>query len=219
MTVATLNGTAVMRLELVIPFSRIWHADATLTSDVDVGVTQSLVLAGVTYTCAIIRRVDFAGRLMLRLVGGKGGWRKTIDAKQYQSDLGVPTTAVVQDAASAAGELPVVIGATVPATLGSGFVRVKGAASLVLQQVFGDTWWMDPTGVVQTMPRAAAQVPGSFVVVDIHGSPGWATIATESPSEWVPGRTFSSPAASGTINRVRHMISGHKLRTHVELAA
>lgn len=213
---ASLNGTPLYRLLLVLPFSGFWHADVTLTQDIDRGATQALVLAGTTYTCAIVREVDWAGRLMLRLVGGRGGWRAAIGPKQYQSPLGVPGSVLLVDAAAAVGELPPDTSGA-PSTVGPGWVRQAGAASLVLQQIV-PSFWQDATGLVRTSPRPSSAVGSPFSVVHVEGAPGLVTVASESPSDWVPGATFTSPTASGTVNRAMHRFDGDKLRTEVALA-
>jgi hypothetical protein len=212
---AALNGTPIMRLLLVLPFSGIWHADALLTTDTVVGTPNSLLFAGTTYACAVIRDIDFAGRRMLRLVGGSGGWRTVIAGKQYASALGVPTEAVLVDAASAAGEPPPVIDPSVPTTLGPGWVRPNDKASVTLRQVLGGAWWVDPSGVVQTATRDASAVPSQFTAIAVQGAPGIVRVATESPGDWLPGRTFTGTSVSGTINRVMHLLEGEKLRTEV----
>jgi hypothetical protein len=215
MAFATLNGIELISLALVLPFSGIWHADMVLQSDSVVGTPQALMLDGTTYVCAPVRVTDFAGRLMIRVVGGQGGWRTPINAKQYSSPAGVPSSTVLLDAASEAGELPPVVVASVPSVLGPGWVRPAGVASLTLRQVLGDAWWLDPSGVVQTAQRAATPIASPFTVIDVHGSPGIVEVATESPGDWVPGATFSGPTQSGTISRVLHRVTGDRLRTEV----
>lgn len=220
MSEATLNGAPLKRLTLTLPFAGIWHADALPIQDTLTTGAQTLVLAGVTYIGAIIREIDYAGQLMVRLVGGNGGWRAPVAAKQYGgSILGVPTSTIVQDVAAAAGERAVVLDASVPATVGPGFVRPAAPypASFVLDVVL-PFWWLDPSGVVQTAPRAATSIASQFVATEVQGAPGFVTIATESPGDWVPGATFASSTISGTINRVMHTMVGERLRTHVVLS-
>jgi len=213
---ASLNGTPLYKLLLVLPFSGFWHADVTLTQDIDRGATQSLVLAGTTYTCSIVREVDWAGRLMLRLVGGAGGWRKPVGAKQYQSPLGVPGSVLLVDAAAAVGELPPDTSGA-PSSVGPGWVRQAGAASLVLQQIT-PSFWQDTTGLVRTSPRASPAIASPFSVMLVDGAPGLVQVASEAPGDWAPGATFTSPTASGTVNRAMHRFEGDRLRTEVVLA-
>jgi hypothetical protein len=212
---AELNGLPITSMHLVVPALGIWHADVSLGGSADPTGPQTLTLAGSTWLGTVFRSVTLAGEDKLRLVGGAGGWRKAIPAQQYQSQVGVPTSTVLSDAASLVGELPPVLAPTIPFSLGNAFVRQAGAASLVLQQIVGDAWWMDLSGVVQTAARPTTAITSSFVVESSQGGAGWYRIATESPGDWQPGATFSGPTASGSVSRVEHRISGLKLWTEV----
>lgn len=212
---ASLNGQPITALHLVVPTLGIWHADVTVVGSTDTTGPQTIQLAGSTWTGAVVRSFSLAGELKARLVGGTGGWRQNVPAQQYSSTVGVPTATVLSDAASLVGELPPVVAPTVVPTLGTGFVRQAGPASLVLQQVVGDAWWLDASGTVQTMGRPQATITSQFVCEEARGGAGWYRIATESPSDWLPGATFTGPTVSGTISRVEHRISGVKFWSEV----
>lgn len=214
---ANLSGIPVIAASLVVPFAGIWHADVVLAQETDVAGAQVLSLAGSTWNCAYVRAIDFAGRRGVRLVGGNGGWRTAVPAKQYLSASGVVLSMVMGDLASLVQEIPPVLDASLSPTVGGAFVRQAGLASLVLQQLLGD-WWMDPTGVVQTVPRAATAITSDFVAMDVAGASGRYIIATESPGDWVPGSTFVGPTVSGTVNLVRHMLTADTIRTEVMAA-
>jgi hypothetical protein len=175
---------------------------------------QVLTLAGSTWTCAVVRTEDFAGQRMVRVVGGTGGWRSTIPFKQYAGPA-LPIAIVLTDAALAALELtPSTVGFLGPQVL-TGYWRQTGLASLVLQDILGDAWWMDPTGLVQSMPRPPTLVVSPFTAVAVDGAAGRYEIATDVPGEWLPGVTFVSPTANATVSRVMHTIDGSSLRTEV----
>ena len=179
---AQLSGVPITRLRLVVPALGLWHVDADLATATDVSGSQTLVLSGSNWTCAVVRAVDFAGVRSVRLVGGAGGWRKTVPALQYASPAGVPTATVLGDAASLGGEMPPVIDPSVPATLGTNYVRQAGPASLVLQDLQDRgvlAWWQDGTGDgaddaapldarLATVRRRGGQ-GGGRVVPDRHG--------------------------------------------------
>ncbi len=206
---ASLSGVAITQLHLVIPALGLWHADVLLAQAGDVSGPQVLLLSGSTWNCATVRAVDFAGARSVRVVGGAGGWRQNLPAKQYASPVGVPTVTVVSDAALAVGELPPVLDATVPPTVGNAYVRQSGAASGVLQDMQSRgvfQWWVDATGIVQTMSRPSTPITSDFVAESVHGAAGWYRIATEFPADWQPGSTFASVTVSGTISRVEHRI-------------
>lgn len=208
---AALSGIPITKLHLVVPAQGIWHADVSLAESIDVPGPQTLLLSGSTWIGSAIRAVDFAGVRQLRIVGGTGGWRKPVPALEYSSAVGVPTATVLADAAALVQELPPVIGPTVPFSVGIYWIRQAGAASLVLwdlvQAAVLAQWWLDPMGLVQTIARSTLPILSPFVAEQVQGAAGWYRIATESPGDWMPGRTFFGPTVSGTVNRVEHRIA------------
>jgi hypothetical protein len=212
---AELNGTPISKLHLVVPALGLWHADVVLVSTADLTGLQTLVLSGSTWKGTPIRAVNFSGSRSVRIVGGAAGWRKKVSALQYSSPAGVPTATVVNDAASLVGELPPVLDPSVPQTVGTGYVRQAGPASLVLQHVVGDFWWVDPGGTVQTMPRPSTAIKSAFVAEDVRGAPGLYRVASEFPGQWLPGATFSGPTVSGTISRIEHRIDRGKIWSEI----
>lgn len=213
---ASLNGLPIVGANLVIPYSGIWHADVTMDRAVDVVGPQVLSLAGATFApCTIIRAIDFAGQRSLRLVGGMGGWRKEVPALPYDLPGGVPTATILADAAATVGEVPPVLDPTVPPIVGSHWLRSKGKASELLNQILGSSWWMDFTGIVQSKPRLPTVIISPFTAIEVNGSAGQYTINTESPGDWVPGAVFSGPTVSGVVNRVTHTLTGGHLNTEV----
>jgi hypothetical protein len=217
---ASLSGIPIVAMTLVIPYSGIWHADIRL--DRAIGPTagpQLLSLSDLTGACAVVRSVDFAGSRGLRVVGGTGGWRTVVPPLQYQSPTGVPVALVAGDAAALVQELPPVIGPTVSPTAGPTFVRQGGLASLVLQSLFADGWWMNMLGVVQVTPRLPTPIVAPFDWLDSRGAQGLYRIASQGDilTPWVPGAKFLGPTmtAPATVNRVTHVVEGARVRTEV----
>lgn len=214
---ADLSGLPVVMATLVIPYSGIWHADVRVDRAVGGALTtpQVLTLAGTTWACTPIRAVAFSGSIHYRLVGGTAGWRSTVPFMPYFSPSGVPTSMVTTDVAGVAREIPPIIDPTIPPTVGTYFCRQAGPASLVLNQVLGDRWWMDPTGTVQTIPRPPTLVASPFDAIDAAGEMGRYIIATEFPLQWLPGATFLGPTVSGTVSRVVFELKSGTFRTEV----
>lgn len=221
---ADLSGNPVISCVLSIPLTGIWHADVVLaTAPPSLTGPQVLTLAGSTWACTPIRVIPFAGRTEARLVGGAGGWRSTVAAKQYASPAGVSLPMVLGDIASLIGEIPPVLDPSLAPTVGTAFVRRAGLASLTLQRltvmrVLTNAWYMDSTGTVQTSVRPSTPITSTFTVENVKGASGRYVIATESPADWAPGATFSGPTASGTVDIVRHVLKGDTFRTEVMAA-
>jgi hypothetical protein len=213
MSLADLSGVGVLRGRLTVPFSGLWHADLLLATDVVIAGGQTLTIAGAAWTCAYVRAVSFAGSRGVRVVGGTGGWRMPIPSKQYGMGT-IPTLTVLTDAANACGEAVPVVDPSAPQTVGAAFLRQSGPASTVLQQVLGDAWWMDPTGTVQTAPRAGT-IASRFDAMAVDGAEGLYEIATEAPNDWMPGASFSGPTVTGVISRVMVQIEPERLRVEV----
>ena len=217
----SLDGTLVYGLRLVLPNEGLWHADVWVVTP-ETSTSPTLLLAGTTWRGAVIRSITFSGETRLRMVAGAGGWRRSLSALQYSSQAGVPTQTVIRDAATAVGEPSPIIDPSVPASLGTGYVRRTGPASTVLQDLQSrgvlPTWWADSMGTVQTGFRPNTTVQQPFVAEQVHGDVGWYRISTETPGEWLPGASFSGPTVSGTVNRVEHVVRGGKFWSEVMVA-
>lgn len=217
----SLSGVPVIAAVLSIPKAGIWHVDLVLSTAPTIAPgPQPLVFVDETWTCSVIRQVTFAGRTEARLVGGAGGWRSKVPAKQYASPGGVSLPMVLGDLASLIQESPPVLDPSLAPTVGTAFVRRGGLASNTLQRlqdmkVFTNGWWMDSTGTVQTSVRPSTPITSAFVAENVHGAGGRYIIATENPSDWAPGATFTGPTVSGVVNIVRHVLTEDSLRTEV----
>ena len=214
MALATLSGIPIADGTITWPYAGIWHADISLTLPTDIAGPQVLLFAGKPWACAYVRAIDFSGQRGVRVVGGMGGWRTKIPAKQYGQGL-VTTQHVLTDAALAAGEIPPILGPLVPLTVGSGYCRPNDVASYALQEFLGDGWWMDSTGTVQTAVRPPTPIVSPFQAMAVKGAEGRYEIATDSPNDWLPGTSFLGPTVSGTVNRAMHTITRGSLRTEV----
>lgn len=218
---ASLNGIPIVKLALVLPWAGIWHADIQLDRAIGPTTAPQILTLGqdLTGVCAALRAVDFTGARSLRVVGGTGGWRTTVPPLQYQSPTGVPVALVASDAAALVQEVPPIIGPTVSPVAGPTFVRQGGAASLVLQSLFADGWWMNMQGVVQVTPRLPTPIVAPFDLLDVRGAPGIWKVASVGDilTPWVPGALFLAPTMTSpaTVNRVTHVLEGGVLRTEV----
>lgn len=221
---ASLSGVPVVSCRLVVPYSGIWHVDIELDRVLPAPLVgpQAFVLADSTWTCAPVRSGDFSGERRARLVGGTGGWRTpfVVVPAPLSSAIGVPIPLILSTASTAAKELPVTyVG---PPTLGgppfAAYVFQAGPPSLVLQDVLGDSWWMDPTGAIQTAPRDPTPIASPWTATAFDGAKGELEVATDSVGDWMPGASFLGPTVSGTVSRVVHEMTRDKLRSRVMIA-
>lgn len=205
---ATLNDERVVTCDLSMPYYGMWAADVGLDSAVSISQVVTLKIANLTLSGAVVRMAGFAGQRTARIVGGAGGWSKSIGPQSYYNPNGVRRSTVVRDAASAVGER---VNIPSDSVMASAFVRESCPAQRVLRQVFGDVWWVDPLGVTQCAARTDVRpITSDFLVVHWSGGQGSFDIATEDVSAWTPGRTFVSPTvlAPQTISLVNIKVDG-----------
>jgi hypothetical protein len=216
---ASLNGQRVVAGKLSIPWYGTWVADIELsvTTAIPAG-TVALVVGDLMLLGTVYRQLNFSGARTARIVGGYAGWDNTIPARAYQAPGGVLKSTVLGDAAADAGEkigaasLTSILGSMV----GTAFVRQSAPAMRTLKQLT-PVWWVDNTGATQILDRPALAASGlvsdtahlgaiasQFNVISYSGGRGQFGVATETLSDWMPGRTFSSPVVT-TVQTVSHV--------------
>jgi hypothetical protein len=156
----TLNGHDVRAVTLRVGNVGPWVAEVELTDAPALTGPCTLTIGAASFVGAVVavQAGAFVGSRKLRLVGGAGGWSRTLPALDYHNDAGVKAQLVAADAARQSGET---LGTFAPAAdrLGPDFVRSAELASGVLERVAGGvTWWVDYAGVTHVGPRPAVAV-------------------------------------------------------------
>ena len=195
---ASVNGFQVVGGSLLVPLIGAWSADLSLASDAPLAGPVSVVIGNLTLAGFVIRSAPYGGQTRVRLVGGRGGWRRVIPGQGYGGG-GVSLAHVLGDAAAACGEQIVAPpGPTLPA-----FVRLDGPASDVLWQCLGQglipAWYVAPSGITQATAWPATTIVTPFTVTDQRPDEGRITIASEDYAAWMPGCSFTNPLLSGTF--------------------
>lgn len=192
---ATLSALPVVSGSITIPVYGLWSGDVSLAGDQPISTNTTLVLGNLSLACNVYRQAVFSGSRACRIVGGFGGWRQTVVAKQYALSSGVKLSTVLGDVALEVGER-----VNVPSDriVGTGWVRERSPASRTLRLLAGENWYCDPNGVVQIAAWPSTAVPTDFSVINQIPSKGVVEIATEDYASWLPNTTFSSPSLSGT---------------------
>jgi hypothetical protein len=204
----TLNGLAVIEATLQIMWLGAWVADCELdldTPDVDGLILQTetpvtLILGGVTLIGTIDPRSSgtFAGKATARVVGGRGGWDKSIARQQFHNPAGVIPSQMVYTATGAlVGEIVIDSSST---DFGKNYVRLAGPARAVFQN---RNWYVEPyTGTTivgdwPTLPNVTADL--------LDWSPGDQMARMVSDSLVLPGTVIADErlgAATYTIRDV-----------------
>lgn len=197
---ATLDGKRCMRVVARVPQRGAWNAEVDLETDPAVATRCTLALGQLQLVGTVIESQAgvFAQQRRLRIVGGAGGWNRTLGTKAYHNDAGVKALLVAQDAARAVGET---LGQFVPARdrLGADYVRDdRRVAAQLLEDVIGAgvLWWVDAAGatMVGQRPTAPALRGSSYQVLAYDPRACVATLSLDDPSLVQIGTVLSGPA-------------------------
>jgi hypothetical protein len=197
---ASANGLRSTSSSISIPYYGLWVADVELAPDAVLAGSVELQIGNLTMRGAVLRTKPFAGSTSARIIGGAGGWGKTITLDPYRLASGVPLSLVLRDAARACGET---VKLANDRNLGEFFTPERGPAGRLLRQLGGEQWWIDTSadsaGVTQVGPRPTSKIKSAATVADYSGGKGWLSVATEDLAAWVPGATFSGNTVTTAI--------------------
>lgn len=185
----TINNARVTKGTITVPMYGPWSADLSVESVDALATSVTIAFQDLSLVGTVIRQATFAGERKVRIVGGAGGWRKTLKPRGYSLPFGVRSSSVIGDAASECGE-SVVVGSDV--SLGAFYTRDEGKASRVLRIIAGGVWYIDNAGVTQVKDRETSAIATPFTVTKWDGGRGIFEIASENYADWTPGKTFTT---------------------------
>lgn len=210
MSWGTLQGARIVRGMVMIPTYGAWVADLVLATADPLPTLVSLTLGTLSMAGAIYRTGADTGARSVRVVGGFGGWRTVIGPQDYDHPGALLASLVLGDAAQAAGEQ---VALAQDFIIGDKYVRIAAPAKRVLDHftdpVAGPLWWIRPDGVTVVGPHPAGAITSEFDVTELARGKGMFTVATETETDWLPGRSFQAPIldAPQTISAVSYTIS------------
>lgn len=187
----TLGTEPVMTGRVSIPGYGMPWIDTTLTEPATLTGAQVFTLGGVTMNATVVAGGPYQGRARYRLVGGAGGWGKSVAAKAYNDDAGVKVSKLAQDLASACGET---LG-TLPTTRrGPHYARDAKAAFLTLNEIAPRAWYVDLDGVTKFGERPTATYTGDGTVVRVDQAARFVELALDAlDTSLVPGVQVVTP--------------------------
>ena len=193
---ATVQGRQAVDLRLTFPRTGAWWCDVLIEGDDAIAGSVTLSLIDLTLTGTVFRARPYAGSTRCRLVAGKGGWSRSVNAQGYSSQQGLQLAPILSDAARAVGET---MGAVPAATVGTAYGRQRAAASQVfalLRALPGYAkWWLDDAGVTQVGSRATGPIQSPTQVDSYNASEGKLVISADELTQIRPGKTLSDPVA------------------------
>lgn len=195
-------GTRAHESAITIPMSGIWVADMSFAETTTLPTTGALTCGNLSLTGTVYRHNVYAGQRVARIVGGYGGWLKTLKARAYYLPGGISLSMVLGDAASEVGEK---LSIASDHTVGDYFVREAAPAQRIMRQLAGLGWYVDTDGTTRVGARSSKSVTGEYLVNSYNPGLGSLTISTESYEEWLPGNTFANALVTEpqTISTVR----------------
>ena len=203
----TLNGRTITTCRVSIPAWGPWMADVECASGDELSGPAVLAIDDLTLRGTILRGGPIDARTSYRIVGGAGGWGRTIAAKGEINDAGVKYATVLNAAAIACGETM----GTIPAgTVGPSYVRVAGPASRVLEELFPRGWYIDEAGATHIGRRPVTPYTGTATRMVHDTAQGRIVLAPASIATLLPGAVVDGVEAVD----IEHVLDG-TLRTTV----
>lgn len=213
------NGAPVASLRWSAPWSGVWVAELELQHGLPVAPSGKVAI-GSPDGLALVGTVDdeesgaFGEKRHLRVLGGGAGWRKSVRAQHYHSDVGLPLASIVATTAAEAGEVAAVL---VPSVVGTDFVRRAGPAAQIFLDA-GVDWWVGLDGVTRVGKRLPLPPPASLEIQD--WDPGAGTLRFTASVLVEPG-TILVDARFGrrVVRTVEAEISGTSVKGTLWVAA
>lgn len=183
---SSLDGVAVTQGRVALPGWGLHFADVTLAEphELAVGSHVDLVCTDATLKVTVVAGGAFEGKAGYRVVGGKGGWLKTIPAKSYTDDAGVKASTVLKDAATAAGET---ITDLPPTRLGPHYARLNDTAVMALHLLAPRNWYVDFAGVVHVGQRPTTTFDSTTPRTRVDKQAQIIELSSETLAALVPG--------------------------------
>jgi hypothetical protein len=184
----TLNGEALTKARVQLGAWGLWWADVAVAGDFSlaVGSPASVVIGEVPMAGTVVSGGPFEGTASYRIVGGRGGWGRTLQYQGYRDDAGVRASKIIADLANASGEI--LKGALPTSRLGSHFARVEGPAYLMLGRLAPSSWYVDLDGSTVIGSRPSSTYSGDAPRVHVDKNAQMITLAVEgSIAGLVPG--------------------------------
>lgn len=211
MGLSKLQGHTVTSATVTRPKWGIWYADTSLDGEHVLTGRVALQIADLTLSGTILGGGPSKGRSRYTIVGGAGGWGRTIARESYEDDAGVKASTVLGDAAVAVGET--LDRSTLPSLvrLGPRYTRREGPASKVLELYAPGGWYVGEDGVTYIGQRAATTLPAKAVLGPVDRARRTVTIASEEIAAIAPGVVVDGIEAIDVV----HDLSPSGLRTTI----
>lgn len=179
------------------------YADVALDGEHTLTGHVTLALGDLSLACTVLSGGPQKGRSSYRIVGGRGGWGRTIAEKSYANDAQVKWSTVIGDAATACGESFDLSTVSADRRTGPAYTRPSGPASRVLEELAPAGWYVGEDGVTRLGRRPATTLAASVTRVSVADRARLkVTVASESLKALVPGITIDGIEAVDVLHEV-----------------
>lgn len=187
-----------------------WYADVDVDAIAPLTGSVTSEIDGVSFVGTVLRSGTHGGRVQARIVGGKGGLAKELDAQNYAN--GPTAQTILTDILRGAGEtLSSTADASLLSTTFARWQRDADTASecmVALLDALGATWRVLSDGTIWVGVDVYPEQELVYDLIDESWQTGDVIIAPEAP-ELRPGVTFRGQK----LEEVVHYVSAGKLRT------
>lgn len=211
MGMSTLAGHRVTSARVALPAWGAWYAEASLDGEHTVSGRVELKVADLTLSGTVLSGGPDKGRSFYRIVGGAGGWGRTIGEESYDDDAGVKKLTVFGDAAAAVGETIDLSSLTTADRLGPRYTRPEGPASRVLELHASRAWYVGEDGVTRLGKRSTSTLPPKVTHGPVDLARRTVTLASDSIASILPGVVVDGLEAVD----VRHELTPSGLRSTI----
>lgn len=187
-TAITLNGLRATDARINLPAWGVPYADVSLDSEHTLTGAATLVVADFKLTGTILSGGPAIGRSFFRIVGGAGGWSKTLPKTSYSNDSGVKLATVLGDAATACGETLDTTTIDQAVRLGPYWTRAEDQACTLLELLAPNAWYVGEDGKTRLGQRPKTTLTATAArTSQIDLARGTVTLASETIASIVPG--------------------------------
>jgi hypothetical protein len=193
---ASLGGLVCSRMVVPVPAWGCWWLDADCLEDEVLSGAVEATIGDLTLQGTVVSGGISAGRSAYRVVGGAGGWGKSVPRWGYRASQGVRRATVIQDAADAVGE---VLSAPPETSTGEHYARREGPASQVLHELAPKAWYVGFDGVTYFGARASYGYTGEGLLNRDALASGVVELATEEIADIIPGVQYDGGLAATDV--------------------
>jgi hypothetical protein len=214
MPFCTVNGSPVLEGEIGLPRIGVWQADVELPAAGAPTGRVTLALGTQKMVGTVTRSgPDGRGRQRMRIVGGAGGFAKTLAPKSYYATpFRLPLLDVLTDAGEqlAPSADPGILAAQMPAW--SRMSSTAGVSLAALVESVGAAWRVLLDGTVWIGTESWPASTMAAIAVLWRPEARTRVVASLAPTV-LPGQTYNGER----IRYVRHLVAPDKLRTELQI--